>query len=118
MSHDQVHINQLELEMSVGAYEWEKHIKQSIFVDVTLFCDSKRAGGSDQLADAVDYAKIADTIQALSLERHYQLIESLAETIAERILDQGAVNRIRINVTKPGAIESAKSVGVTIERSI
>lgn len=114
---DEVSISQLELEMSIGAYEWEKHVQQTIFVDLTLFCDTRSAGISDELNDAVDYAKVSELVLTISQERHYVLIESLAETIASRVIEAGFVQKVRVAITKPGAVSAARDVGVTIERS-
>ena len=113
---DEIKISQLELEMSVGAYEWEKQVKQSMFVDITLFSSTKAAGKSDDLADAVDYAEVAQRIKTLAQEQHFELIEFLAESIASRILTDSAVQQVQVSVTKPGAVAGAESVSVTITR--
>ena len=113
---DIVSISELKVEMSVGAYEWEKTLRQTVSIDVDMICDTRAAGLSDNLDDALDYAKAADLITQLSASRHFLLLESFAEEIAERLLAQTRTQQVRIKVSKPGAIPAAKSVSVTIER--
>ena len=114
---DVVSISQLTVEMQIGAYEWEKSLRQKVLVDVDLTCDTRQAGLSDDLSDAIDYAEIAKAIEQLAKGKHYQLIESFAETISQQILATNPIANVRVKVVKPGAIPSARSVSVTIERS-
>ena len=114
---DTVSISRLKLEMSIGAYEWEKTIRQTVFVDVDLFVDTRAAGLSDSLPQAVDYSVIASNIIDLSKQKHFQLIEAFAESIASLILESDRVSEAAVKVIKPGALNSADSVSVSILRS-
>lgn len=111
-------ISELKLEMSIGAYEWEKSVRQIVLVDIDLFSSTAKAGNTDQLEDAIDYAKVAELVKEVSLRRHYLLIESLAETIATELLKYNFASKLLIKVTKPGAVKDAVAVSVTIERSV
>jgi len=49
-------------------------------------------------------------------ESEFQLVETLAERIAEIILEEFAVDWLRLKLGKPGAVTGSKEVGVIIER--
>lgn len=115
---DKISIHQLRVEMSIGAYEWERSIRQTVYVDVTLFSDTSTAGNSDQLSDAVDYSKVAEAVTQTSLKKHYDLIEAFAEDIAASLLIGQCASEVEIIVTKPGAVQGAKAVSVAISRSV
>lgn len=71
--------------------------------DVAVFCDLRKAGKSDKLADAVDYKKIYDIVLRVQSVRKYHLIEALAEKIAFALLEEfGTVNEVSVRVRKPG----------------
>lgn len=113
---DFIEIKALVIEMSIGAYTWERQVQQKVIVDVKLKCDTARAGGSDQLTDAIDYVQVATSIVETANERHYTLIESFAETASNKLLNIPGIEAIELTVTKPGAIVGAGSVSVTISR--
>lgn len=102
--------------MSIGAYAWEHQARQTIQVDVCLYCETQSAGESDKLEDAVDYSVIAEDIKTLAKTRHYTLVESFAEAIAKKLLANNGVQKIRIRVTKPGAVPGADSISIVISR--
>lgn len=114
---DWIDINDLAIEMSIGAYTWETQVRQKVLVNIRMYCDTKVAGLSDELSDSVDYAEVAGTIKDLAQKRHYTLIESFAEASADALLNTARVNSVVITVTKPGAIPDAQAVSVTINRS-
>ncbi len=113
---DIVSITSLKVEMSIGAYEWEKKVRQTVLIDIDLFCDSSAPGESDNLNDAIDYAKVSKQVTEICLDRHFLLIESLAETIASKLTSSPQISAVQIRVSKPGAVENAESVSVTIKR--
>lgn len=114
--NDCIEIHALVVEMSIGAYTWEKQVRQRVTVDVMLECDTSDPGKSDRLEDAIDYTKVADAIQRMSKARHYTLIESFSEVVAENLLSIAGIDAVQLTVTKPGAIVGAGAVSVTIKR--
>ncbi|MFN3239204.1 MAG: dihydroneopterin aldolase [Pseudomonadales bacterium] len=113
---DEIYINNLQVEMSIGAYAWEHEARQTITVDICLYCESQAAGKSDKLEDAIDYSVIARNIKALAKTRHYTLVESFAESIANNLLANSSIHATRIKVTKPGAVPDADSISIAIVR--
>jgi len=116
MSTDRILISDLLLRGLIGFQPWEKEKKQDILVNLTLFGDFRRAGQTDQVADALNYKTITKAIIAYVEETPHDLVEALATGIARIcVLDHG-VERVIVRVEKPGALRYSRSVGVEIER--
>lgn len=114
---DRIFLNQVECPTIIGVYDWEQKAPQNILVDVILFLNTQPATEHDDLTKTVDYDQVYRTIIICSQIRSYQLIETLAETIAQTLLaEYPQVFRSDITVYKPGAIPQAKTIGITITR--
>jgi len=113
---DIVYIRELRTDTVIGVYDWEREIRQTVVLDLELASDNRRAAGSDQIEDAVDYAAISTRVLAFIEASEYQLIETLAEQIAALILRDFRVPWLRLQLSKPGAVSQARDVGVQIER--
>ncbi len=113
---DTVFLHRLRLDVLVGVHEYERQAPQSVYLDVEMGADVKRAAASDRLEDALDYAAVAGALAEYAAGTDFQLIESLAEGCAEVILQRFPVERLRLTLHKPGALENAESAGLVIER--
>ena len=78
--------------------------------------DVARAAASDDLADALDYSAVAETIAAVVREGKFRLIETAAERVAGRLLADFPVTWLRLQVRKP-INAGAYTAAITIERS-
>lgn len=81
-----------------------------------MAADASVAARDDDIAHAVDYAAAASRVAALTVEGKFKLVETLAEHIAQLLLHEFAIHRVRVEVEKPAALSAADSVGVSIER--
>ena len=113
---DKVFISGLEVLCTIGAYDWEKAIKQKLIFDLEMDYDNRPAGETDDLARALDYSCVAARVMALVQESPVELVETMAERVAALILREFAVPRVRVRVTKPTAVAAARGVGVEIVR--
>ena len=87
-----------------GVLAFEHERPQTFVVDVTLHLDLAAAGQSDDLNDTIDYGRVAKDITAVIEGPHVDLIERLAQRIADKILaDAPAVVSIDVTVHKPHA---------------
>lgn len=116
MIQDIVFIEALKVDTVIGVYDWEKSIQQTLQFDVEMRTDIRAAAKVDDLSKTVDYAVVSEDIVKLAKENQAELIETVAEKVAERILTHYAVNSVKISLRKLGAVASTKSVGVRIER--
>ena len=111
-----VFVRDLEIVVSVGVLEREKRYEQRIIISADLFVRDDYDGSSDRLADVLDYGKVVDGIVRLVQREHVNLIETLAERIADHCLADGRVEAVRIRIEKPEVLEHCRSVGIEIER--
>ena len=113
---DIIYISQLRVETVIGGYEWVRHIRQVVLLDLEIATDVARAAATDNIADALNYKAVAKRVAAFVEGTRFQLVETLAERVAERVLDEFGVPWVRLRVCKEGALRGVKEVGVLIER--
>ncbi|MGL4578435.1 MAG: dihydroneopterin aldolase [Shewanella xiamenensis] len=114
---DKVLIRQLRIDTVIGVYEWEKKIHQSLFLDLDIAWDNKAAAVIDDYQYALCYETVSNRLTQLITEKPIELIETVAERVAQCLLTEFKVSWVKVVVMKPGAVPSAASVGVEIERS-
>jgi len=113
-----VYIKGLRAQAVIGVYDWERHLRQTLVVDLEMASDTARAAATDDIADALDYAAISRRVLALVEASHYQLIETLAEEVAGVIAREFDIPWLRLRLAKPGAVAEAEDVGVVIETGL
>jgi dihydroneopterin aldolase len=97
-----------------GVFEHERANGQTFIVDVTLHLDTSLAGRTDELAHTVDYGVVANEVHALIVGEPVDLIETLAERIADACLDWPAVAVVDVAVHKPEAPIAVPFVDVEV----
>jgi len=113
---DTVFLRGLEIECIIGFIEWERRIKQRVVIDLELPVDCARAAVNDDVADTVDYKRVAKRVIAFVEGSQFLLVETMAHRMALLILEEFGLEWIRLSVNKPGAIRGSRDVGVSIER--
>ena len=116
-SGDRVFLRGLTAECIIGFIDWERRVKQTVVLDIELPVDCRRASLTDEVADTLDYKKVAKRVQAFVAASEFKLVETLAHRVALLILEEFAVEWVRVALNKPGAIRDSRDVGVVIERS-
>ncbi len=111
-----VFVKALKLTATVGVHEHEKRAPQRLIVSVDLTVKEDPTGHGDQLEKVVCYSDVVERIQAICKSGHVNLIETLAERIAESCLADQRVLAVRVRLQKPDAIADCASVGIEIER--
>ena len=112
-----VFVRDLVLDAQIGVHAHEKGRHQRIRVNVDVLVEDGGAPLDDQLQNVVCYENIIKGVKALLTNGHVNLVESLAEAIADFILDDPRVLSTKIGVEKLDAVPEASSVGVEIERN-
>lgn len=113
---DIIFLHDLRIETVIGIWEWERKIRQTVAIDLEMSADIRKAAASDSVDDTLNYKLVAKRLQQFVGESSFQLVETLAEKIAEIVLGEFDVAWVRVKVNKPGAIRGARDVGVLIER--
>jgi dihydroneopterin aldolase len=97
----------------------EEHERPQPFeVDVELVVDTAAAGASDDLADTVDYSAVCEAVVRVITAEHHQLLERLAERIADVCRADDRVHGVVVEVRKlhPPVRAQVRHVAVRVER--
>ncbi len=113
---DIVFIRDLEVKAVIGVFDWEREITQKLIFNLEMATDITQAVQTDDIKYALDYDAISRAVKSLVEASDFQLVESLAEAVAQMIIKDFQVKWLRLSLDKPGAVAFAKSVGVSIER--
>ena len=113
---DAILIRDLRVEALIGIHKRERHVAQTVSIDLDIGLPGSTVFKSDRVADTIDYEQVALKIRALAGSGHFRLVETLAERIARLLLDDFDAPAVKVSVAKIGVLANAKFVGVTIER--
>ncbi len=114
---DRIFLRGLTAQCIIGFIEWERRVKQTVVIDLELPVDCRRAAATDEVAETVDYKKVAKRVLAYIEASECKLVETLAHRLALLLLEEFGIEWVRISLNKPGAIRNSRDVGVVIERS-
>jgi dihydroneopterin aldolase len=115
---DIIFLRDLRIDTVVGIWDWERRIRQTVSIDLEMAADIARAAATDSIEDTLNYKRVAKRLIAYVEDSEFQLVETMAERIAEIVLDEFEVPWVRVTVNKPGAIRGSRDVGVRIERGV
>ena len=113
---DTIFLKDLRVRTVVGIWEWERRLPQVISIDLEMAADIRRAAERDHIDATLDYKAVTRRIVGFVEESRFQLVETLAERIAEILTGEFAVPWVKVAVHKPYAIRGSRDVGVCIER--
>jgi dihydroneopterin aldolase len=111
-----VFVRDLVVPARIGVWNSEKGGSQRVRINLDLAVAESEKPSHDRLDEVVCYNTITTKVRALAAEAHTNLIETLAERIAEVCLQDRRVVTARVRVEKLDVYEDAASVGVEIER--
>ena len=116
---DKIKIENLEVFANHGVFPEENKLGQKFLVSVTMYTDTRHAGKTDDLTASIHYGEVSQFIDRYMKEHTYQLIERVAESLAEELLLNTAhLEKVCVEVKKPWAPVGLplESVSVEIER--
>ena len=113
---DFVSVKDLSVRAVIGVHAWERDVEQTLVVSVDMATDVRKAAASDDLADALDYSAVAETIAAVLRDGRFRLIETAAERVAGRLLAGFPLSWLRLELRKPIAA-GAYTAMITVERA-
>jgi len=113
---DSILIRDLRVEVLIGIHRREKHVPQTVSIDLDIGLPGEAVFKSDKVADTIDYEQVALKIKALAASQHFRLVETFAERIARLLVDDFKAPWVRVSASKIGILPNAKFVGVSLER--
>lgn len=115
---DVLFVRGLRIDAILGILPAERAEKQPVIVDLEYAVDTTAAVASGDIADTVSYASVADSLTQWIVEGEFELVETLASVVAERLQSTYGITWLRMRVTKPLAVPGASGVGIEIERGL
>lgn len=113
---DIIYLHDLKIDTVIGVFDWERRVKQVVTLDIDMGKDTRQAAASDNIVHTLDYKAVAKRLLDFVGNSEFQLVEALAEGVADIVLKEFAVIWVRVRVNKRGAVRGAHDVGVIIER--
>lgn len=113
---DIIYLSDLRIDTIIGIYDWERRVKQTIILDLEMAADISAAAHSDNIENTLNYKAVAKRLFAYVGDSEFELVETLAEKVAELILTEFNVPWLRLKLNKQGAVRGVRDVGVIIER--
>ena len=110
-----VFVRDLVLSARIGVYQHEKLGTQRVRINLELIC-TEHPAIKDDLNNVVNYAELVAQVRALVDAGHINLVETLADRIAQACLDDRRVQTAKVRIEKLDVFPEADSVGVEIER--
>jgi len=114
---DRVFLRELAVECIIGFLDWERLVKQTVYLDIEAPIDCRRAALNDDVAETLDYKRLSKLVIAFIGASEFKLVETLADRTAKLILTEFDIPWVRLTLNKRGAIRGSRDVGVTIERT-
>jgi 7,8-dihydroneopterin aldolase/epimerase/oxygenase len=113
---DAIVFRDLRVEALVGIHRRERHVLQTVSIDLEIGVPGAAVFVSDKVADTIDYEQVALRIRALAASGHFRLVETFADRIATLLVNEFQAPWAKVSVAKVGILANVKYVGVTIER--
>jgi dihydroneopterin aldolase len=113
---DIIFLEDLRIETVIGIFDWERRIKQTVAIDLEMATDIRPAAASDSIEDTLNYKAVAKRLIQFVGDSEFFLIETLAERVAQVLIEEFGLPWVRVRLSKPGAVRGSRNVGVLIER--
>jgi dihydroneopterin aldolase len=114
---DRLRLEGLTFPARIGVYPRERRRTQTLTFGIEFEVNAAAAAPADALGGTIDYAAVASTIENILAERHFNLIETVAETVAAALLERFPTQWVRVRVQKPGVPQAGSSASIEIERA-
>ena len=107
-------LDSLEVQADIGFHDFEVGKPQRLLVTVEIWLDHIPSADCDDPAEAWDYDVMREQIERLAAARRYNLQESLAHAIYDRVASMRGVAGLRVALSKPDVYPNARGVGVEL----
>jgi dihydroneopterin aldolase len=113
---DAILLRDLRVEASIGIHKRERHVQQTLSIDLDIGLPGDAVFASDKVADTIDYEQVALRIRDLAAGGHFRLVETFVDRVAAILMKDFGAPWVKVSASKLGILANAKMVGVTIER--
>ena len=107
-------IKDLILLLSVGIHQFEKLKRQKVKFNIEITTDPNL---KSDIKSIVNYESVINDIKKLTKKSHFELLESLSESIFDRIFRNKKINKIKLKIEKLEIIKETTSVGIEVTKT-
>ena len=107
-------IKDLILFISIGIHDFEKIKKQEVKFNMSIDINPLLSPIEERLNSIVNYEEIIKKVSKIAKNKHYELLETLAEDIFEQMFKNNNINKIKLKIEKTQIIKNTSSVGIEI----
>ena len=111
---DSLVITGLSVNTRIGIHAWEQRISQRLLINITIPADFSAC--NDDIINTLDYDKLCQQITTYVESASFNLIETVADSVALLIKKTFNLSQIEVSVSKPHAIKNASDIRVTVTR--
>jgi len=112
-----VFVRDLQIRAVLGVHDHEKLEPQRVIVNIDLAVLDVKEPLNDDIQNVVSYERVVNHVKDIVAAGHVHLVETLAEIVAQKCLENRRVEYVRVRIEKPDIVAEAASVGVEIERT-
>ena len=109
-------ISDLVLLISIGIHDFEKNKKQEVKFNIQLDVNPSLFPSKDKLNSIVNYETIINIINNLTKNKHYELLETLAEDVFDELFKDINIQKVELRIEKTQIIKNTSSVGIKITK--
>lgn len=113
---DIITLTGIHTEALIGVFDWERAQKCALTLDIQCQTDISQSSKTDNVLDALDYAKLTEIVCEFVSQTEFKLLETLADAIAKLILQTFPTQWIKLTIHKPGILNNVDDIAITIER--
>ena len=103
-------LNEIETDCSIGINDFERAAKQRVLIDVEVVLDPQKEPQSDSIDEALDYDTLRDSVIEIVTSKHFDLQETLARTIFDKMMSLPSVIEARVRTSKPDVYKDCREV--------
>ena len=107
-------VKDLILLLSVGIHQFEKLKKQKVKFNIEITTDPNL---KSDIKSIVNYESVINDIKKLTKKSHFELLESLSESIFDRIFRNKKIKKIKLKIEKLEIIKETTSVGIEVTKT-
>ena len=107
-------VKDLILLLSVGIHQFEKLKKQKVKFNIEITTDPNL---KSDIKSIVNYENVINDIKKLTKKSHFELLESLSESIFDRIFRNKKIRKIKLKIEKLEIIKETTSVGIEVTKT-
>ena len=113
---DAIVIRDLRVDCIIGIHRRERHVLQTVSIDLEIGVPGSAVFASDKVADTIDYEQVTLRIRDLAERGKYRLVETFVDRIAALLIEDFGAPWVKVSAAKLGILPNVKFVGVTVER--